>query len=231
MGSSIKYKNPHFIFHLISFFLSSFKRFTQRNHRMNIALQFLVLAAVAIANVMSDWTPPAFCRSSDCPKFTIVDKKEGFELRRYEASRWASTSVQNRHDLKDAMRTGFWRLFNYIRGNNEGGQKIAMTVPVRTKIVPGDEVDTFTVSFMVPFSVEVTPRPLDPNVFLEQDPESEQYVSHFGGYASNDDWQKCIDDLMTAVGDQPHQTGFHFIAGYNSPFQFWNRHNECWLPK
>ena len=54
-----------------------------------------------------------------------------------------------------------------------------MTCPVRTKIVPGDGPfceDTFTISFMVPFSVEVAPKPLDSNVFLEEDPENEQYV-------------------------------------------------------
>jgi len=189
---------------------------------------------MAVVGVMSDWTPPAFCRKLDCPKFTLLNKTENFEVRKYEASRWASTSVENLHDLTSAMRTGFMRLFDYISGNNEGGQKIAMTCPVRTKIVPGDGPfceDTFTISFMVPFSVEVAPKPLDANVFLEEDPESEQYVSHFGGYASNDDWQKCLQDLTSAVGEEPHKTGYHYTAGYDSPFQFWNRHNECWLPK
>ena len=57
---------------------------------------------------------------------------QAFELRKYEASRWASTYVQNRQNLNSAMRTGFMRLFSYIRGNNEGGKKV---VKVTTKYI------------------------------------------------------------------------------------------------
>merc|ERR1711862_879385 len=208
-----------------------------RNDRatnMNYSLQILVFVSVAVVGVTSNWTPPAFCRSLDCPKFSLLNKTENYELRKYEASRWASTSVENLHDLNGAMRTGFMRLFDYITGNNERGEKIAMTCPVRTKIVPGAGpfcADTFTISFMVPFSVETAPKPSNPAVFLEEDPESEQYVRHFGGYASNDDWQQCLVSLVKALGDKPHKTGYHYTAGYDSPFQFVNRHNECWLTK
>merc|ERR1711970_1163118 len=202
------------------------------NFKMNHLFTILVIAISAIAvEVGASW-PPAFCRGNDCPKFTILNKTENYEVRKYEPSRWASTTVQNLHDLNGAMRTGFMRLFNYITGNNEKGQKIAMTCPVRTKIVPGAGPyceDTFTISFMVPFAVQTAPKPKDPNVFLEQDPESVQYVSHFGGYASNDDWINCVHDLAKAVSGVPHKTEYYYTAGYDSPFQFWNRHNECWL--
>merc|ERR1712228_344875 len=209
--------------------LSSISKSKMNSH---ILFQIVVIASAGTFFVASDWSPPAFCRGNDCPKFTILNKTENYEVRKYEPSRWASTTVQNLHDLNGAMRTGFMRLFNYITGNNEKGQKIAMTCPVRTKIVPGAGPyceDTFTISFMVPFAVQTAPKPKDPNVFLEQDPESVQYVSHFGGYASNDDWINCVHDLAKAVSGVPHKTEYYYTAGYDSPFQFWNRHNECWL--
>merc|ERR1712198_173159 len=192
---------------------------------------FVVTVAAVVAEVSATW-PPSFCRGNDCPKFTILNTTEKFEIRKYEASRWASTSVSNLHDLNGAMRTGFMRLFNYISGNNERGQKIAMTCPVRTKIVPGSGPyceDTFTISFMVPFAVETAPKPKDSTVFLEENPESVEYVSTFGGYASNDDWTNCLHDLTAAVNGLPVKTDHWYTAGYDSPLQFWNRHNECWL--
>merc|ERR1719209_1450451 len=99
----------------------------------NVFLQIAVISSVGIFFVAGDWSPPKFCRGNDCPKFTILNKTENYEVRKYESSRWASTTVQNLHDLNGAMRTGFMRLFNYITGNNEKGEKIAMTCPVRTK--------------------------------------------------------------------------------------------------
>merc|ERR1712168_958845 len=184
--------------------------FSIRFSRMNFFLQLSLFAGVAVVCAVGDWSPPAFCRSNDCPKFVVLNKTENYEVRKYEASRWASTTVQNLHDLNGAMRTGFMRLFNYISGNNVPGQKIAMTCPVRTKIVPGSGPyceDTFTISFMVPFAVATPPQPKDPNVFLEENPESVEYVSHFGGYASNDDWLKCVHDLTKALGAAEYQKG------------------------
>jgi len=201
-----------------------------------------VVAVLALLNAVradpalpEDPAPPAFCRGNDCPRFTVLATTESYQVRNYEASRWASTTVENLHDLNGAMSTGFRRLFSYITGKNERGEKIAMTCPVRTKIVPGAGPyceDTFTVSFMVPFAVETPPKPTDPTVFLENDPESVQYVSHFGGYASNDDWLNCLHDLTKALGNKTEfQKDHYYTAGYDSPFQFWNRHNECWLTR
>jgi len=199
-----------------------------------VLARFFAFAILAIvAQVGASW-PPSFCRSNDCPKFTILNTTEDFEVRKYEASRWASTTVQNLHDLNAAMSAGFRKLFSYITGNNERGQKIAMTCPVRTKIVPGSGPyceDTFTISFMVPFAVETAPKPKDPAVFLEEDPESVQYVSHFGGYASNDEWLNCLHTLTKNLESSglDYKKDHYYTAGYDSPFQFWNRHNECWL--
>jgi len=197
-------------------------------------MQILVLALASLAGCCNA-KKPRFCRSLDCPKYTLLNKTETFEVRQYDASRWASYSTSNLHDLNKAMSAGFRKLFSYISGANEAGQKIAMTAPVRTKIVPGEGpycADTFTISFMVPFAVETPPKPTDPEVFLEEDPAAVQFVGSFGGYASNEDWTKCLHTLAENVKDVGDvETDHWFTAGYDSPFQFWNRHNECWLTK
>lgn len=53
------------------------------------------------------------------------------------------------------------RLFAYISGGNVEGKKIDMTAPVRARVVPGPGPTCesyFTVSFFVPFDLQVSRR-------------------------------------------------------------------------
>lgn len=54
---------------------------------------------------------------------------------------------------------GAQKLFNYIGGKNEAGDKIAMTAPVRVLVHPSEGPfceSNFTVSFYVPFKFQVS---------------------------------------------------------------------------
>ena len=53
------------------------------------------------------------------------------------ANDWAIFGVLNfvtRRRSQDNQSKLFWKLFNYISGNNQNNQKIEMTVPVNTKM-------------------------------------------------------------------------------------------------
>ena len=62
------------------------------------------------------------------PEYRVVKEYEGFELRRYAAFLIAATEVQGEFDA--AGNRGFRILFDYISGNNEQAEAIAMTAPV-----------------------------------------------------------------------------------------------------
>ena len=67
----------------------------------------------------------------------------------------------------------FWKLFNYISGENDKKTKIAMTAPVSNLFErpadPNDGKTTFTMAFYVPAVYQDdTPIPTDPDVSIEE---------------------------------------------------------------
>lgn len=77
----------------------------------------------------------------------------------------------------------FWKLFNFISGQNERQVTIPMTAPVSVLVEPdGQETDgasagnavetTFTMAFYIPAPFdENPPLPIDPSVSIEYRPE------------------------------------------------------------
>ena len=78
------------------------------------------------------------------PEYRVLSSSNGIELREYSEHWLAECSVEDVEDLLNASSRAFNRLFNYISGQNEPGQKIAMTSPVafiwlpRLRSAPGN---------------------------------------------------------------------------------------------
>ncbi|MGD9134000.1 MAG: heme-binding protein, partial [Desulfobacterales bacterium] len=58
-------------------------------------------------------------------KYTVLEKKDGFEIRKYDPQIVAETFVEG--DLEKAGNEGFRRLYAYISGENTKKQSISMT--------------------------------------------------------------------------------------------------------
>ncbi|MEW5313819.1 MAG: hypothetical protein WDW38_005356 [Sanguina aurantia] len=142
---------------------------------------------------------------------------DGVELREYAPIVWASTNVS---DVKygSAVTIGFERLFSYISGANEEGQHIEMTAPVRTRLLAGAGPfckDTFTVSFMVPFELQVGLRT---HMTLRYSPDR-VLIAQTQALIKTLDAEKVEYDASV-----------FYAAGYDAPFRILNRHNEIWIP-
>lgn len=97
------------------------------------------------------------------PKYSLVKKVSGLELREYEPYQIAVCNVQNVSDLNRASNAGFRYLFNYISGENADAQKISMTVPVQQTPTKNG----WMISFVVPQKFLETGAPIPRNAKVE----------------------------------------------------------------
>ena len=174
---------------------------------------------------------PWFCHGIGCPAFEVLDKTSEYELRAYNSTAWAATTVTGMNYTK-AVSTGFERLFGYISGANEDGVKIPMTAPVIATVTPGQGPaceSNFTVGFYQPKAAP--PAPTSPDVFVLQWPAFKAYAAQFGGFASQDDILKHAADLgKTLESEKIKFDSEHFVsAAYDPPFRVLHRHNEVWF--
>jgi len=180
-----------------------------------------------------EFNAPDFCHGLQCPKYDVLKKTDDYELRQYSQSQWASALIVG-VDYDQAVKEGFMKLFRYISGNNEAGKKIPMTAPVATIVQPGQGpacASNFTVNFMVPFDLQGhAPKPKDAGVNITTAKPIKIYIRTFKGFAKGQDFVQEAAVLADKIGDSSLYYGAPYItAGYNSPFDFRERHNEIGL--
>ena len=153
----------------------------------------------------------------ETPKYTLVKKENGFEIRQYNSMIIATTSV--RSDYSDAASTGFRRIAGYIFGGNSASMSIEMTAPVLTNTP--DPEDIYEIQFVMPseHSMEDLPQPNSQNVTLKKVNLGRTAVLRFGGWATKDrasHYQNKLSDLLTTSGYTVN--GTFMVAQYNSPW-------------
>ncbi len=176
------------------------------------------------------------------PQYEVIKKlADNIEIRKYAPSKWVCTKTSGEADeMKNLSSPMFYKLFNYISGQNDQGQKVQMTSPVTVdykvndnqKMTPKSNVQ-MAMRFYVPTENQAnTPKPTG-DAYLEENPEMIVAVIRFGGYASTNDYIQNRDMLIKALGDEASSYDCVQImtAGYDPPFKPIGRTNEVWLKK
>ena len=180
-------------------------------------------------------TNPWFAHGLEFPAFETESRKEGYEIRKYQHSKWVSTQKESM-SFKDATMVGFWRLFKYISGENTSNVKIPMTCPVAVKIQPsqGPACESmFTTHFYIPAEHQAnTPQPSNKEVSLIEYPEFTAYVYSYSGFNSDEKLLQNATEFGTLLerdGVSNYIKDHYYYAGYDPPYRLFNRHNEIWF--
>ena len=171
------------------------------------------------------------------------DSDGDFELRQYESSLGAETTVEG--DFHEVGNEGFRRLFDYISGKNRKKQSIPMTAPVSqeassekipmTAPVNQEKVGgAWRITFLMPsaFTMETLPEPLDSRVKLVKIPGRLMAALNYSGTWSRERYEekeKRLKELIRQRGLKIE--GEPVFARYNPPFMPWFlRRNEVLIP-
>ena len=152
------------------------------------------------------------------PIYKLIDKRGNFEIREYQSMIIAVTQVSLPY--RSAQNEGFRRIANYIFGGNESQMEIAMTAPVISTELDGEE-ETHEVLFIMPreHQFENLPSPNLKNVKLEERKLSKVAAITFGGCATEERvkyFQDRLEKSMSELGLQIN--GKSMVAQYNSPW-------------
>jgi hypothetical protein len=136
-------------------------------------------------------------------KYTVLEKEDGFEIRKYDPQIVAETFVEG--DLEKAGSEGFRRLYDYISGENTkkqsismtapvsqetGSNKIAMTAPVKQEM----KNNRWRITFLMPaeYTLETLPEPNDTRVRLAEESGRLMVALKYSGTWSEEGYQEPV---------------------------------------
>jgi hypothetical protein len=157
--------------------------------------------------------------SPEGPDYEVLERGDGFELRRYAPLRVAETTVTG--DFARADAAAYPRLLDYIRGQNATGRKVPMLAPVMQQRTIGDDGDGWLVRFVMAkeYPLGMLPPPADDTVTLRALPERVLAGRRFGGSWDEARWREQARALADAVAQAGLvAVGEPVFARYNAPF-------------
>lgn len=176
--------------------------------------------------------------------YTVLEIKDGYEIREYPAHIVAQTMVKGSYG--ESMNNGFRIVAGYIFGGNTKKESIAMTAPVVAQSGKGEKIsesiamtvpvvattegDSQIISFGMPrsYTLETLPTPNDPRVKIVMIPTKKYAVLQFSWYRSDARVKNMQEKLASALArDGVATKGNTAYAGYNAPWTPpWMNRNE-----
>lgn len=187
---------------------------------------------------------------TETPDYKMIETTDNnIEIRRYEPMIVAEVTVGG--DRQEAASAAFRVLANFIFGDNEaqedvamtapvvqereskgGSEKIAMTAPV---VQAATDADEWRVAFIMPskYDLETLPRPNDDRIRIERMPARRAAAIRFSGRLTDENFSKHEQELSVFLeGRGITAADGPVFAYYNGPFTpFFLRRNEViyWL--
>jgi hypothetical protein len=173
-------------------------------------------------------------RSIEEPKYTLIEKRDGYEIREYASYIVAEVEVE--WDMKTATNAGFRQLAGYIFGGNTSKSSIAMTAPVMDTTKTSESIamtvpvmDTLSnsgkhiIAFTMPskYTLESLPKPSNANIRFRIVENSQRAVLRYSWYATSARVEAKKKVLFAALTRDGYKTKWEIIsAQYNPPLSF-----------
>lgn len=183
------------------------------------------------AALLGAWVVGGYLTVRNVPmsRYSVVEQKEGYEIRQYEPYILAETPMRD-----ESGDSGFRELFAYISGANTGNAKLAMTTPVlrsdgaggrklamTAPVLQSESAAGEVMAFVMPpgLKLEDLPRPTSPKVTLRAVPGFRAAAIRFAGWGSRAKVAKKTRRLQAALErDGLRATSAPVSAFYNPPF-------------
>ena len=196
---------------------------------------FLIILAIFILTLIVWISGTLFAvRWIEEPSYTLVEKREGYEIREYASYVVAEVEVDG--DMREALSSGFRQLAGYIFGGNTTQSSIAMTAPVMDTAKVSENIsmtapvmDTLSnsgkhiVAFTMPsaYTLESLPKPNNANVRFRIVEKSRRAVLKYSWYATEtrvDAKKKLLIEWLARDG---YTMKWDIVsAQYNPPLSF-----------
>lgn len=160
--------------------------------------------------------PLTMAQDTEIQPYELIKKIDSVELRYYPSATLVETRGGN----------SFGKLFQYISGNNESKEKIAMTAPVYMNENKSE------MAFVMPLSVHQKGAPMPKGEQVSLRVTEPRYVAaiRYGGYTSaKKEATYKLKLLKTLEENGIAALGNVEILGYDSPYKFYNRRNEIMI--
>jgi hypothetical protein len=199
-------------------------------------VKIMAIAAGVLAALMGAWMLVGYVpvRNIETPKYQLIEKRRGYEIRQYPAQIVAEVTVTGQY--RDAINSGFRKVAGYIFGDNtakasiamtapvlhekqESSQKIAMTAPVLH--AKQSESGVYTLAFVMPsaYILDTLPKPKNEEVHLKQVPPKKYAILAFRGYTPESKLAKKTQQLLDSLSqDSVRLAASPFVAEYDPPW-------------
>ena len=201
-----------------------------------------VILTCIIGGAIALWVVGSFRFTAgiERPKYSVLDKKSGYEIREYEPYIVAKTDVFG--SFNRSLNGGFGIIADYIFGNNVSrrskimqeasfswnkeiaNEKIPMTAPVISEKHTGLAMQgRYMISFVMPskYTLETLPVPRDARVKILQVKRHIAAVTKFSGYATEKrilHSRQLLRQML--VRDRIKTKPGYKVAQYDPPFTF-----------
>lgn len=149
------------------------------------------------------------------PKYNVIKSDNNIEIREYPQLIIAEVTVSG--DRYKSINDGFRILANYIFGDNDRKQKIAMTAPVQQL----KNNDAWIIRFIMPeeFNLSSLPAPSNENIRFEISKAKKYIVIRFSGFNSDSNIESHTKNLLQYIEkNNIKTTGTPILAFYNPPW-------------